>query len=98
MFRTGGGHLTRRSRTNWCAEAEHGGFYLTVANRIYKKHGIDADIRMGGPQQNPSTLLSGGRVDMIMSNSFEAINYVNENIPFLSSSPPPAPPPTRSRM
>jgi len=70
-------------QTNWRAQAEHGGFYLAVANGIYKKHGIDAEIRMGGPQQNPSQLLLGGRVDMIMSNSFEAINYVKENLPFL---------------
>jgi NitT/TauT family transport system substrate-binding protein len=70
-------------QTNWRAQAEHGGFYFAVANGIYKKYGIEADIRMGGPQQNPSQLLLGGRVDMIMSNSFEAINYVKENIPFL---------------
>ncbi len=70
-------------QTNWRAQAEHGGFYYAVANGIYRKYGIDADIRMGGPQQNPSQLLLGGRVDMIMSNSFEAINYVKENIPFL---------------
>ncbi len=48
-------------QTNWRAQAEHGGFYLAVANGIYKKYGIDADIRMGGPQQNPSQLLLGGR-------------------------------------
>ena len=70
-------------QTNWRAQAEHGGFYLAVANGIYKKYGIDADIRMGGPQQNPSQLLLGGRVDMIMSNSFEAINYAKEDLPFL---------------
>jgi NitT/TauT family transport system substrate-binding protein len=70
-------------QTNWRAQAEHGGFYLAVANGLYKKYGIDADIRMGGPQQNPSQLLLGGRVDMIMSNSFEAINYVRENLPFM---------------
>ena len=70
-------------QTNWRAQAEHGGFYQAVAAGIYKKHGIDAEIRMGGPQQNPSQLLLGGRVDMIMSNSFEAINYVKEGLPFL---------------
>jgi NitT/TauT family transport system substrate-binding protein len=70
-------------QTNWRAQAEHGGFYLAVTNGIYKKYGIDADIRPGGPQQNPSQLLLGGRVDMIMSNSFEAIRYAQENIPFL---------------
>ena len=69
--------------TNWRAQAEHGGFYQAVAAGIYKKHGIDAEIRMGGPQQNPSQLLLGGRVDMIMSSSFEAINYVKADAPFL---------------
>ncbi len=70
-------------QTNWRAQAEHGGFYQAVANGIYKKYGIDAEIRMGGPQQNPSTLMLGGRVDMIMSNAFEAINYAREGLPFL---------------
>lgn len=70
-------------QTNWRAQAEHGGFYLAVTNGIYKKYGIDADIRPGGPQQNPSQLLLGGRVDMIMSNAFEAIRYAQEGIPFL---------------
>jgi NitT/TauT family transport system substrate-binding protein len=70
-------------QTNWRAQAEHGGFYLALTSGIYRKYGIDADIRMGGPQQNPSQLLLGGRVDMIMSNSFEAIRYAQENLPFL---------------
>lgn len=70
-------------QTNWRAQAEHGGFYFAVTNGLYKKYGIEADIRMGGPQQNPSQLMLGGRVDMIMSNSFEAINYVKESLPFL---------------
>jgi NitT/TauT family transport system substrate-binding protein len=70
-------------QTDWRAQAEHGGFYFALANGLYKKYGVEAEIRMGGPQQNPSQLLLGGRVDMIMSNSFEAINYVRENVPFL---------------
>ncbi|HRJ67987.1 MAG TPA: ABC transporter substrate-binding protein [Beijerinckiaceae bacterium] len=70
-------------QTNWRAQAEHGGFYYGVASGIYKKYGIDADIRMGGPQMSPSQLLLAGRVDMIMSNSFDAIRYVQENLPFL---------------
>ncbi len=71
-------------QTNWRAQAEHGGFYLALANGIYKKYGIDAEIRPGGPQQNPSQLLLGGRVDMTMSTSFEAIRFAQENIPFLA--------------
>ena len=69
--------------TNWRAQAEHGGFYYAVANGIYKEHGIEADIRMGGPQLNMGQLLLGGAVDMVMSNSFEAIRYANEKLPFL---------------
>ncbi len=69
--------------TNWRAQAEHGGFYYAQANGLYKAAGIDADIRMGGPQLNMSQILVGGVVDMVMSNSFEAINYARENLPFL---------------
>jgi NitT/TauT family transport system substrate-binding protein len=71
-------------QTDWRAQAEHGGFYFAQANGLYKKYGIDCDLRMGGPQQNPSQLLLGGRVDMIMANGFEAINYIKENVPFLT--------------
>ncbi len=69
--------------TNWRAQAEHGGFYYALANGLYKEAGIDADIRMGGPQLNMSQILVGGVVDVVMSNSFEAINYARENLPFL---------------
>lgn len=71
-------------QTNWRAQAEHGGYYHAVAAGIYRRHGIDCEIRMGGPQQNPSQLLLAGRVDFIMSNGFQALNYVRENLPFLT--------------
>ena len=70
-------------QTNWRAQTEHGGFYLAAANGIYKKYGLDVDIRPGGPQQNPTQLLLGGRVDMIMGNSLEALSFAQENLPFL---------------
>lgn len=69
--------------TNWRAQAEHGGFYYALANGFYKDAGLEADIRMGGPQMNMSQILVGGVVDMVMSNSFEAINYAREKLPFL---------------
>jgi NitT/TauT family transport system substrate-binding protein len=70
-------------QTNWRAQGEHGGFYYAKVHGLYAKRGIDCDLRMGGPQQNPSQLLLGGRVDMIMSSSAEAINYAREGLPFL---------------
>ncbi|NKE48097.1 ABC transporter substrate-binding protein [Roseomonas frigidaquae] len=71
-------------QTNWRAQAEHGGYYQAVAAGIYRRHGIECEIRMGGPQQNPSQLLLAGRVDFIMSNGFQALNYARENLPFLT--------------
>ena len=70
-------------QTNWRAQAEHGGYYHAVAAGIYRRYGIEAEIRMGGPQMNPAQLLLAGRVDMIMSGGLTALNYVRENIPFL---------------
>ena len=70
--------------TNWRAQAEHGGYYQAVAAGIYRRHGLEVDLRMGGPQQNPAQLMLAGRVDMIMSNGFQAMNYVRENLPFLT--------------
>jgi NitT/TauT family transport system substrate-binding protein len=70
-------------QTNWRAQAEHGGFYQALATGIYKKYGLDAEIRMGGPQQDPNALLLAGKVDFIMSGGFSGFNYVKENLPFL---------------
>ncbi|TPG59609.1 ABC transporter substrate-binding protein [Roseomonas nepalensis] len=70
-------------QTDWRAQAEHGGYYQAVAAGIYRRYGIDCDLRQGGPMQNPAQLLVGGRADMIMSNPFQALNYVRENLPFL---------------
>lgn len=36
--------------TNWYAQAEHGGFYQAVATGLYKRHGLDVSIKMGGPR------------------------------------------------
>jgi NitT/TauT family transport system substrate-binding protein len=71
-------------QTNWRAQAEHGGYYQAVAAGIYRRYGIDCDLRMGGPQQNLPQMLLAGRVDMIMSNGFQALNYVREGLPALA--------------
>ena len=71
-------------QTNWRAQAEHGGYYQALANGLYRRHGIDCDLRMGGPQVNMAQLLLAGRVDMIMSSAFTSLNYVREGVPFLT--------------
>jgi NitT/TauT family transport system substrate-binding protein len=68
---------------DWKAEAEYGGFYQAVATGIYAKHGLDVTIQEGGPQVNHTQLLLAGRLDFnISSNSFLALNFVKEKIPF----------------
>jgi len=68
---------------DWKAEAEYGGYYQALATGLYEKAGLDVTIRQGGPQVNHPQLLLAGRLDFnITSNSFLALNFVKENIPF----------------
>lgn len=71
--------------TDWKAEAEHGGYYQAIATGIYKKHGLEVNLRPGGPQVNHAQLLAAGVLDFnIASNSFVPLNYVRENIPMVA--------------
>lgn len=68
---------------DWRAEAEYGGYYQALATGIYAKHGLDVTIQQGGPQVNHPQLLIAGRLDFnITSNSFLALNFVQQDIPF----------------
>ncbi|HSX91539.1 MAG TPA: ABC transporter substrate-binding protein [Hydrogenophaga sp.] len=68
---TSGAHAQEKFTymTNWYAQAEHGGFYQAVATGIYKKHGLDVTIRMGGPQVNILQIMGAGQADCIMGSS-----------------------------
>jgi len=71
--------------TNWKAEAEHGGFYQAIATGIYRRHGLDVTLRMGGPQVNNPQLLAAGQVDFnVGSSSFAALNYVKAGVPVIT--------------
>ena len=70
--------------TDWRAQAEHGGYYQAIAAGLYAQAGIECDLRQGGPNLNIGQLLLTRRVDMIMSNSFEAFTYVREDAPFFT--------------
>ena len=71
--------------TDWKAQAEHGGFYQAIATGIYKKHGLEVNLRQGGPQVNHAQLLAAGVLDFnIASNSFVPLNLVQQKIPMVS--------------
>lgn len=71
--------------TDWRAEAEHGGYYAAIAEGIYARHGIEVELRQGGPQINQTQLLAAGRLDFaIVSNSFLPLNVVQQHIPLVA--------------
>jgi NitT/TauT family transport system substrate-binding protein len=76
---------TIRFGTDWKAEAEHGGYYEAIATGIYRRYGLDVELRQGGPQVNHAQLLAAGRLDFnIATNSFVPLNFVRENIPMIA--------------
>lgn len=71
--------------TNWKAQAEHGGYYQAVATGIYEKHGLEVEIRPGGPQVNHNQLLAAGKIDFNMGgNMFAAFNFVQNDVPMVT--------------
>ncbi|MBE7366183.1 ABC transporter substrate-binding protein [Ramlibacter pallidus] len=70
--------------TSWYAQAEHGGYYQAVANGIYKKHGLDVTVKMGGPQVNAVQLLAAGQADFMMGKDFQVLNGIQSGVPMVT--------------
>jgi NitT/TauT family transport system substrate-binding protein len=69
--------------TSWYAQAEHGGFYQAVAKGIYKKHGLDVTVKMGGPQVNGQQILLAGQADLIMGYDFQVLKGIEQGFPMV---------------
>ncbi|HEY4138002.1 MAG TPA: ABC transporter substrate-binding protein, partial [Casimicrobiaceae bacterium] len=67
--------------TDWLAQSEHGGFYQAQAEGIYKKHGLDVELKSGGPQVNGLQLLAAGRLDIVMADALQVLSAVEQRIP-----------------
>jgi len=71
--------------TNWLAQAEHGGFYQSVADGTYEACGLDVEIVSGGPQVNNRALMLAGRIQFHMGGDMlQAFNAVAEDIPVVA--------------
>ena len=66
--------------TNWYAQAEHGGFYQALATGLYRKAGLEVNIRMGGPQVNIMQLLAAGQTDCVMGFDMQTITGWEQGI------------------
>ena len=71
--------------TNWVAQAEHGGFYQSVADGTYAECGLEVSIQPGGPQVNNRALMLAGRIDFHMGGELlQAFSAAQENIPVVA--------------
>lgn len=70
--------------TDWLAEAEHGGFYQALAEGIYRKYGLDVDVKMGGPQVNGLQLLAASRLDVAMADALQVTSAIDQNVPIVA--------------
>ena len=73
-----------RFLTSWYAQAEHGGYYQAKATGLYEKAGLDATIRMGGPQVNGMQLLLAGEVDIMMGYDIQVLKAVEQGLPVIT--------------
>lgn len=70
--------------TSWYAQAEHGGYYQAIANGLYKKHGLDVTVKMGGPQVNAVQLLAAGQADFMMGKDLQTITALQSGVPLVT--------------
>lgn len=70
--------------TDWLAQAEHGGFYQAVAEGIYRKHGLDVTVQMGGPQVNGLQLAAAGRIDIAMGDALQVLAASEQRVPLVA--------------
>ncbi|MEM9351226.1 MAG: ABC transporter substrate-binding protein, partial [Pseudomonadota bacterium] len=66
------------------AQAEHGGFYQSVADGTYEECGLAVSILPGGPQVNNAALMLAGRIDFYMGGHLDAYFGVNEGLPLVN--------------
>jgi len=77
------GHLMEVSfGTNWVAQAEHGGYYQSVADGTYEACGLKVTIVPGGPQVNNRAQMLAGKIEFHMGgNLLQAFSAAKEGIP-----------------
>jgi NitT/TauT family transport system substrate-binding protein len=67
--------------TNWVPQAEHGGFYQSVVDGTYEKHGLKVTIVPGGPQGANQALLLADKITFYMGGHLGALRAIEQGIP-----------------
>jgi NitT/TauT family transport system substrate-binding protein len=74
---------TVRFKTDWYAQAEHGGFYQALAKGYYKEAGIDLEIIPGGPGVPVEQIMLAGQVDIAIGRSDDIIVWASKGVPLV---------------
>jgi NitT/TauT family transport system substrate-binding protein len=73
-----------RFKTDWYAQAEHGGFYQALAKGYYKDAGLDVQIIPGGPGVLVPQVMLAGQVDIAMGASDDLVMWGAKGLPFVA--------------
>ena len=73
-----------RFKTDWYAQAEHGGFYQALARGYYRDAGLDVAIIPGGPGVLVPQIMLAGQVDIAMGASDDIIMWGAKGLPFVA--------------
>jgi len=71
-------------RLNWMYYGSHAGFALGFVNDIYKKHGIDLDIRSGNGSSSAHRLVANGDSDFSYGSCGAMVNLASQGAPIIS--------------
>src|SRR5436853_6627074 len=88
---TAGAGTARRAKTDkitlqskWVAQAQFAGYYAAKAKGYYKQMGLDVNIKPGGPDIIPETVVAGGQAQFgldwlpsLMSSRDKGVDLVN---------------------
>lgn len=69
---------------NWFPEAEHGGFYAAKVHGVFEQHGLDVEIRPGGPSAPVAQELVSGRVQFAIGNADDVLVFRQQDVPVVA--------------
>lgn len=68
----------------WTKSVQFGGFFAAIEKGFYNEEGINPDVRAGGPQINPVSLVAGGSAMVGDAGSFDVIRARAAGVPIKS--------------
>jgi ABC-type nitrate/sulfonate/bicarbonate transport system substrate-binding protein len=68
----------------WTKSVQFGGFFAAIDKGFYAEEGINPDVRAGGPQINPISLVAGGSAMVGDAGSFDVIRARAAGVPIKS--------------